>query len=186
MLQNCIEIVGLASGRWRASIWRLRGAKIAQKVSLGSRCRVDRPCCLQIGWRTIAESDVYIKIVDDNAVLKIGEYVFIGKGTEFDVMETLTIGDHAVIAPNCFITDHNHGISPELRIDRQPCIPKRVTIGEDVWLGAGVTILPGVTIGDGAVVGANAVVTGDVPPMGIVAGIPAKLLRYRNAEALPS
>ena len=56
---------------------------------------------------------------------------------------------------------------------------KRVTVGNDVWIGVRAMILGGVTIGDGAVIGAGAIVTKDVPPYAVVAGIPAKLLRYR-------
>ena len=52
-------------------------------------------------------------------------------------------------------------------------------IGNDVWIGSDVLILEGVVIGDGAVVGAGAVVTKDVPPYSIVAGVPARLIRYR-------
>ncbi len=54
-----------------------------------------------------------------------------------------------------------------------------VLIGNDVWIGEGVTIMSGVTIGDGAVLGAEAVITRDVPPYAIVAGNPARLLRFR-------
>lgn len=54
-----------------------------------------------------------------------------------------------------------------------------VIIGNDVWIGTGALILSGVRIGDGAVVGANAVVTRDVMPYAIVAGNPARLVRYR-------
>jgi acetyltransferase-like isoleucine patch superfamily enzyme len=54
-----------------------------------------------------------------------------------------------------------------------------VTIGNDVWIGYGAIILSGVTIGDGAVVGAGAVVAKDIRPYAIVAGNPAKLLKYR-------
>jgi phosphonate metabolism protein (transferase hexapeptide repeat family) len=57
----------------------------------------------------------------------------------------------------------------------------RVRIGHDVWIGHGAVILPGVTVGDGAVVGANAVVTKDVEPYAIVAGVPARFLRWRFA-----
>lgn len=57
-----------------------------------------------------------------------------------------------------------------------------VTIGNDVWIGANVFICDGVKIGDGAIVGAGAVVTKDVPPYAIVAGVPAKIMRYRFTE----
>jgi acetyltransferase-like isoleucine patch superfamily enzyme len=57
-----------------------------------------------------------------------------------------------------------------------------VIIGNDVYIGYNVIILSGVTIGDGAVVGASSVVTADVPPYAIVAGNPARLIRYRFGE----
>lgn len=59
---------------------------------------------------------------------------------------------------------------------------KDVTIGNDVWIGEKVFIKDGVTIGDGAVVGAHSVVTRDVPPYAIVAGAPAKILRFRFSD----
>ena len=59
---------------------------------------------------------------------------------------------------------------------------KRVTVGNDVWIGTGVMVMGGVTIGDGAVIGAGAIVTKDVPPYAVVAGVPAKIIRYRFSE----
>lgn len=60
----------------------------------------------------------------------------------------------------------------------------KVTLGNDVWIGHGAVILPGVSIGNGAAVGAGAVVSKDVPDFAIVAGVPAKVLRYRFPGAI--
>jgi acetyltransferase-like isoleucine patch superfamily enzyme len=58
-----------------------------------------------------------------------------------------------------------------------------LTIGNDVWIGHNVIILPTVaTIGDGAVIGAGAVVASDVPPYAVVAGYPARVVRYRFSQ----
>lgn len=64
-----------------------------------------------------------------------------------------------------------------------PVTKGNIVIGNDVWIAHGATILSGVRIGDGAVVGARSVVTSDVPPYGIVAGNPAKLIRRRFDDA---
>ena len=58
---------------------------------------------------------------------------------------------------------------------------EHITVGNDVWIGQGVAIArkPGLTIGSGAVIGAGAVVTKSVEPYAIVAGVPAKPLKYR-------
>jgi virginiamycin A acetyltransferase len=58
-----------------------------------------------------------------------------------------------------------------------------ITIGHDVWIGWDATILPGVTVGDGAIIATKAVVASDVPPYAIVAGNPAKVVKYRLPEA---
>lgn len=56
---------------------------------------------------------------------------------------------------------------------------ERVKVGNDVWIGVRAIILGGKTIGNGAVVAAGAIVTKDVPPYAVVAGVPAKVVRYR-------
>ncbi len=57
-----------------------------------------------------------------------------------------------------------------------------IVIGNDVWIGAGAIILPEVEIGDGAIIGAGAVVTHNIPAYAVVAGVPAKILRYRFTQ----
>lgn len=56
---------------------------------------------------------------------------------------------------------------------------KKVTIGNDVWIGRDTTILPGVNIGNGAIIGAGSIVNRDVPDYSIVAGVPAKVIKFR-------
>lgn len=63
-----------------------------------------------------------------------------------------------------------------------PVTAKLTVMGNDVWIGHGAFILPGVQIGDGAVIAAMSVVTKDVPPYAVVAGSPAKVVKYRFPE----
>lgn len=58
-------------------------------------------------------------------------------------------------------------------------------IGNDVWIGYGAIITSGChNIGDGAVVGAGAIVTKDIPPYAVVAGSPAKIIKYRFSKEI--
>lgn len=61
-------------------------------------------------------------------------------------------------------------------------VAKETVIGNDVWIGDRAIVKQGVTVGDGAVIGAGAIVTKDVPPYAVVAGVPAKVLKYRFEE----
>lgn len=63
-----------------------------------------------------------------------------------------------------------------------PTTKGNIVIENDVWIGAHSTIMSGIKIGNGAVIGATSTITKDVPPYAIVAGNPAKLIRYRFTE----
>ena len=84
---------------------------------------------------------------------------------------------------NVIISDNNHG---ELCFEERMISPSRrkltskgeITIGNNVWIGDKVAVLSGVHIGDGVIVAANSVVTHDVPDYTIIAGNPAKVIRY--------
>ncbi|WP_047607387.1 CatB-related O-acetyltransferase [Rahnella aquatilis] len=63
-------------------------------------------------------------------------------------------------------------------------MPAATVLGHDVWVGEHAVLKGGITIGNGAVIAANAVVTSDVPPYAIVAGIPARVIKYRFDEGI--
>ena len=93
----------------------------------------------------------------------------------------VTCGDGVRIASHVSLVGFNHGYDdPETPIYRQKHETLGITIGDDVWVGANAVVVDGVTIGRGAVIAAGAVVSKDVPAMAIVAGVPARVLRYRG------
>jgi acetyltransferase-like isoleucine patch superfamily enzyme len=164
----------------RAKSYSIRGMKIDLRVSIEKGCIIDRPWGVELGTRSILDRNVRLKLVVDDARVIVGEYTFLGTGVQLDVMKEVSIGSHTLIAPNCFITDHNHGIARHQRIDEQKCVVKPVSIGDDVWLGANAIVLPGVKIGNGAAIGAGAVVTHDIPAYAIFVGVPAKQIGERQ------
>jgi virginiamycin A acetyltransferase len=93
------------------------------------------------------------------------------------------VGRYTSIASGVRVVNENH---PMVGISTHPLFylgtshRHELLIGSDVWIGFNAIILPGCrSIGDGAVVGAGSVVTKDIPPYAVVAGVPAKVLRYR-------
>ena len=108
----------------------------------------------------------------------------------------LIFGAYTSIARATFILGGNH---PSDRVTTFPLRIKRglagagsdgypyskgdIRVGSDVWIGHGAVVLSGVTIGDGAMVAANSLVSVDVPPFAIVAGNPARVLRFRHTPA---
>ena len=113
---------------------------------------------------------------DNKTKLKIGKYCSIADGVIF-----LLGGEHR----SDFITTYpfNALLKNFNYIEGHPHTKGNINIGNDVWIGSEAKILSGVNIGDGAIIGANSIVTKDVPPYAIVAGNPAKTVKYRFDDA---
>jgi acetyltransferase-like isoleucine patch superfamily enzyme len=95
----------------------------------------------------------------------------------------ITIGDHVHFGQNVRILTQNHNYDePECLPYDKKRISKPVRIGDCVWIGDSVCIVPGVTIGEGAIIAMGSVVTKDVPPLAIVGGAPARVIKSRNEE----
>jgi acetyltransferase-like isoleucine patch superfamily enzyme len=183
-LEKVRSLLHVGAGFGRAQLVRARGGRIGQRVRLGCSVRVDRPWTVAIGERAEIEADVWFKVVANDAKVEVGAYTFIGRGTEIDASDSVSIGAHVLIAPGVFITDHEHVIDNRAPIGEQGCAASAVVIGDGAWLGARSIVLPGVRVGRGAVVGAGAVVTRSVPDWAIVAGVPARILKVREAGDL--
>lgn len=97
---------------------------------------------------------------------------------------TVRCGDGVRIASHVSIVGFNHGFDdPHVPIHTQKHESLGIIIEDDVWIGANAVVLDGVRIGHGAVIAAGAVVSKDVPPLAIVGGVPAKVVRYRGRSA---
>lgn len=115
----------------------------------------------------------------------IGKNAIISYGVYLDVpgMKRLKIGKNALISPQTLFFFHRRDLHKYFQGMNAHDIPMKeyfTTIGDNVQIGMRAMIMPGVTIGDGAVIGANSVVTKDIPPYAIVAGQPAKIIKYVN------
>lgn len=109
--------------------------------------------------------------------LAVGKYCLISAGCYLDLSGTIQFGDNVGLAPFVQIYTGTHEIGGSAnRVGR--LTPKPVVVENGVWFGARCTVLPGVTVGRGAVIAAGSLVTKDVEPNALVAGVPAKVLRY--------
>ena len=112
--------------------------------------------------------------------IKIGNHVDVGNNTFISANNSIEIGNHVIMSSCVFITDHDHGFEDVNKNLHEQSLTEggHVKIGDNVFLGVKSTILKNVTIGEHAVVAANAVVTKDVPAFSVVAGNPAKVVKY--------
>ena len=114
--------------------------------------------------------------------LSVGNNVRITARCRITCAGETVIGNDVLIAPDVFITDHNHGMNPEVSggYSPQALIVKNVHIDDGVWLGQRVTVLPGVVIGKHSIIGANSVVTHSIPEYCMAVGNPARVIKRWN------
>ena len=122
------------------------------------------------------------KVRVHEGVLDIGAKTVLGQECTISAFQHISIGRECIVADRVMIIDFDHGVVEVERPIREQGIYKRdVSIGHNVWVGYGACFLRGVTVGDNAIVGTSSVVTCDVPENAVVGGIPAKVIRLRDA-----
>lgn len=161
---------------------KVRGAKIAKNVKIGSHCNIQRG-----GVSSFSYMGDYCELPQ----------VEIGKFCSIAAHVTLAAGNHPMsyvsTSPYTYSTIRNSFAKKQLFTQEFFYTDEDhkylCKIGNDVWIGTRVTLVCGskaLNIGDGAVIAAGAVVTKDVPPYAVVAGCPAKILRYRFSDEMIS
>jgi len=133
---------------------------------------------LQIGCHTYGRPTVHVYKGSESRVI-IGNFCSISPGV---VM--ITGGIHCMNWVSSFPFRIRWKMDGAFQ-DGMPYTKGDIIIGSDVWIGTDAMILSGVTIGDGAIIASRSVVTENIPPYAIVAGISAKIIRFRfNQDAV--
>ncbi|MFN8388981.1 MAG: acyltransferase [Bdellovibrionota bacterium] len=164
------------------------------RITFGKKVIVDDYAAIDVRTRPGKDHDAGIVLGDYTYVgrysivtAKYGQVVLgkacnIGSYSRIATREKVEIGDSVLIASYVYIGPGNHGASDLATpvMEQEMEYKGGVKIGDNTWIGTKATVLDGVTIGRDAIIGAHSLVREDVPDRAIVAGTPAKIIRYRE------
>jgi acetyltransferase-like isoleucine patch superfamily enzyme len=161
-----------AGRRWRTDGPLFLGSGLELHVARRGRLELGR--FVWIGHGT--------KVRCHEGVVEIGAKTVLGQECTISAYRRVRIGEQCVIADRAMFIDFDHGVvEVERPIRKQGIYTREVEVGSNVWIGYGACVLRGVRVGDNSIVGTNSVVTRDVPANAVVAGIPARVVRMREA-----
>ena len=162
----------VAGWRWRTEGMLFLGRRLELQIGRRGQIRFGR--FVWIGDGT--------KLRCHEGVVEIGDKTVFGQECTVSAYQRVRIGQQCVIADRAMFIDFDHGVvEVERPIRRQGIYKRDVIVGSNVWIGYNACVLRGVRIGDNAIVGTNSVVTRDVPANAVVGGVPAKVIRMREA-----
>jgi acetyltransferase-like isoleucine patch superfamily enzyme len=183
---------GMLNRRYARLLWRFAWRRAL--TTAGRRWRTDgllflgRHLEIQIARRGEVRFGRFVWIGDGTkircheGVVEIGEKTVMGQECTISAYRRVRIGEQCVIADRAMFIDFDHGVVEVDRpIRRQGIYMREVEVGSNVWIGYGACILRGVRVGDNSIVGTNSVVTKNVPANAVVAGVPARVIRMREA-----
>jgi acetyltransferase-like isoleucine patch superfamily enzyme len=176
---------GFVDALMRKAIWQSLTRHCGTALQVASGAGFKHPETFEIGNGVFIGAQAYIQGRHDGTCV-IGDNVWIGPMAYFDARD-LVIEEFVGWGPGAKLLGSTHIAMPvDEPIIRTDLEVKPVRIGAWADIGTNATILPGVRIGKGAIVGAGAVVASDVAPFAVVAGVPAKFMRWRkDADPMP-
>jgi len=167
------------SGSFRTSDFRTLGAGVVFEAGV----LIFHPETIDLGDNVYVGHQSILKGYYQGDGMQIGADTWIGQQCFFHSAGGLRIGEAVGVGPGVRIITSNHADpGPERPIMDGAIEFRPVSIGDGSDLGVGATILPGVTIGRGVQVGAGAVVADDLPDLAVAAGVPARVLRFRDGR----
>jgi acetyltransferase-like isoleucine patch superfamily enzyme len=169
-----LRLLTAAGRRWETDGLLFLGKRL--EIQIGKRGRVRFGRFVWIGDGT--------KIRCHEGEVVIGAKTVLGQECTISAYQHVRIGEQCVIADRAMFIDFDHGtVEVERPIRIQGIYKRDVDVGSNVWIGYGACILRGVKVGDNSVIGTYAVVTKDVPANSVVGGIPARVIREREAPS---
>jgi acetyltransferase-like isoleucine patch superfamily enzyme len=149
-------------------------------VCPGVKLEIGRGATLRIGrWAWIGHG---CKIRVHEGEVSIGAKTVMGQECTISAFQHVSIGRECILADRVMLIDFDHGVTEVERPIRLQGIYKRdVEVGHNVWIGYGACILRGVSVGDNTVIGTSAVLTRSFPANAVLAGVPARVIRMREA-----
>ena len=164
----------------RRAIWRAACRRFGHGVRIETGVGFKHLETFEIGDGVFIGAQAYIQGRFDGTC-RIGNRVWIGPQAYFDARD-LVLEDDVGWGPGARVVGSEHtGLPLEVPIIQTDLLIEPVVVRRGADVGTGAVLLPGVTVGEGAIVGAGAVVTRDVAPFTVVAGVPARVLRRRDA-----
>jgi acetyltransferase-like isoleucine patch superfamily enzyme len=162
---------------------RFRGRLVTDGIAFvgpGVQLEIGRGAKLHLGrWSWLGHGT---KIRVHEGEVRIGAKTVMGQECTISAFEHVSIGRECVIADRVMLIDFDHGmVEVERPVRLQGIYKREVRMGHNCWVGYGACVLRGVTIGDNCVLGTSAVVTKDVPDNAVVGGVPARIIRMRDA-----
>jgi acetyltransferase-like isoleucine patch superfamily enzyme len=119
-------------------------------------------------------------VAGDKELIKLGENVSFGGNVLLHADAEIEIGDNTMIAYETILYTATHDYNDHPMWYKK--IRSPIKIGKHVWIGLRSIILPGVIVGDYSVIAAGSVVNANVPEGAIVAGNPARIIKFRDKE----